>query len=522
MISLQEEYWDNFEIQNADIEFLYNYLLEEETPQAIDSLARQLTDNRIELERAAMEARQRAGGEVFLPKSTYDVGASLVFPALGWEQGVVVEKREGSNPDIPPFEVVKVELENGDVREFASNLEEHSLNAPPSTAGDDSWMNPSYVMEHYGEFITDELAVSLEKNDDFVRIAGRWFPRALLVDINVGHLNLAEAVLDMEGGGPAETARLLDVIDMPGDVNEKLAQFSMDYALWKDDRFDEVGPAGQILWFLKRLEPKEVQRTPKYLRYSEIDYDRSLLTTEMVALERELDDELSPIEIFETDLEEVEVHLLYAHWRTGSLPLTAKLNTLFPTAYQAPRIRFILVDGETGKKFPGWVVRDEKYVYGLKDLYEDKGVIPGSKLLIKRGENEGEIIVQANTHRPTREWIRTVLVGADGGIVLAMLKQNVGSTLDDRMAIAVPDPDTLDSVWDKMEKDRTPFERIVVNTLRELTKLNPQSHVHASELYAAVNLVRRTPPAPILALLASRPWFDYVGDMHFRFNDYER
>jgi len=52
---------------------------------------------------------------------------------------------------------------------------------------------------------------------------------------------------------------------------------------------------------------------------------------------------------------------------------------------------------------------------------------------------------------------------------------------------------------------------------RELTKLNPQNHVHVTELYAAVNLLRRVPPGPIMALLASRPWFVHVGN-HFPVN----
>jgi hypothetical protein len=90
------------------------------------------------------------------------------------------------------------------------------------------------------------------------------------------------------------------------------------------------------------------------------------------------------------------------------------------------------------------------------------------------------------------------------------------------MAVAVPDVDALDKAWQKNQKEKTPFERIVVNTVRELAKLNPQSHVHASELYAAVNLIRRCPPGPLLALLASRSWFVHVGDLHFRFDDSER
>jgi hypothetical protein len=102
-----------------------------------------------------------------------------------------------------------------------------------------------------------------------------------------------------------------------------------------------------------------------------------------------------------------------------------------------------------------------------------------------------------------------------------MLKQIIHSEIDDRMGIAVPDMDTVDSVWKRRGKEQPPFERVVVNMVKELAKLNPQGHVHASELYSAVNVVRRCPPGPILALLASRPWFSHVGDLHYRYTDSE-
>jgi hypothetical protein len=111
-----------------------------------------------------------------------------------------------------------------------------------------------------------------------------------------------------------------------------------------------------------------------------------------------------------------------------------------------------------------------------------------------------------------------VLVGSDGGIVYAMLKQLVSTSFDERLAIAVPDAEAVDVIWARPYKEQSPFEQVVTNTLRELAKLNPQSHVHASELYAAVNIVRRCPPAPILALLASSPWFVHVGDLHYRYS----
>jgi hypothetical protein len=252
-----------------------------------------------------------------------------------------------------------------------------------------------------------------------------------------------------------------------------------------------------------------------------MDYDRSILTRDMLALERELDDELSPLEVRYPDQDSVEISLIFPHWRSGTLPLSARLRPLFPTAYEAPRIRFMLIDGDTGDQFPGWVVREKRYVFGLKDWYTARGLIPGSLVRVQRSSRPGEVILHRDTRRSSREWMRTVLVGSDSGIVFAMLKQAVSATYDERMAIALPDIEAIDQVWLRMQKEHPPFERIVVNMVRELAKLNPQSHVHASELYAAVNIIRRCPPGPIMTLLASRPWFLHVGDLHYRFNETE-
>jgi hypothetical protein len=239
----------------------------------------------------------------------------------------------------------------------------------------------------------------------------------------------------------------------------------------------------------------------------------------MMNLVYKLDDELSEIESRIDSGSDVAVSLLFPHLRAGTLPLTPRVQPFFPTAYEAPRIRFILVDGETDEKFPGWVVRERSYVFGLEDWYRKRELMPGSIVRVRHGKIPGEVVVQADTQRSRRDWIRTVLVGSDGGMVFANLKQVVTAAYDERMAIMVPDMDILDQVWEQYRAKQPPFERIVVDIVRELTKLNPQKHVHASELYAAVNLVRRCPPEPILALLASRPWFVHVGDLHFRFDD---
>jgi hypothetical protein len=519
--SLKEDYWDEFDLRDDDIEFIYSHLLEIETPLTPQELISVLIEERIQQEIKTVEKQRLSGGKIYLPKESFDVNQQLVFPALGWRQGQVTGKRSGKNPDLGDFDVINVEFDDGDEKEFASRFEDHKLNQPTEDESDNI-PSPDAVLVSHGELLVKRLEEGLIANPDFVRIAFKWFPRALLVDVNTGHLNLAEAVLDMEGGGPLPTKALLEQLDLAIDENPKLVEFSLDLALQEDPRFDEVGPAGEILWYLKRLEPKGVQEIPFSLKYTEIEYDRDLLTPEMLELERILDDELSPLEGSTSIGDEATITLLYPHWRAGTLPLTPRVRPFFPTAYETPRIRFILVDGNSGEKFSGWVVRNEGYVFGLEEWFRERELMPGSIIRIRPGTKAGEVIVNIDVQRSRRDWVRTVLVGTDGGVVFATLKQIVAAAYDERLGIAIPDIDMLDNAWEIRKKEQPPFERTVADMARELTKLNTQGHVHASELFAAVNLLRRCPPGPIMALLASRPWFEHVGDLHFRFNDSEK
>jgi len=520
-ITIAEDYWETFQLEGEDSEFLYNYLLELETPLTSQELIEALVEERIKRQKLEIERQRTSGGDIYQPKGNFKLEQSLIFPAINWKHGEVIGIRPGHNPEIGDFQVIQVTLEDGSQHEFAANLDDHVLNAPPEIVDNHNLLDRETILKIYTSDLIEVLEEELESNPDFVRIAGRWFPRALLVDINIGHLNIAEAVLDMIGGGPLPTKQLLEQIELGADENPKLVEFSMDLALQEDKRFDEVGPAGDVLWFLQRLEPPEVLNSPLTLQYSEVEHDRSLMTAGMLALEEELDDEHSPPSRDYRYLDQGQVCLIYPHWRAGTLPLSNRIRHLFPTAYEAPRIQFILIDGNTGERFQGWVIREKGYAFGLKDWYDSKGVMPGSIIQVQAGEKPGEVILETSSRRSSREWVRTVLVGSDGGIVFAMLKQIVSTHLDERMAIAVPDIEALDQVWIRFQKEPQPFERIVVNNVRELSKLNPQGHVHASELYATINITRRCPPAPILTLLSSRPWFIHVGDLHYRLSDTE-
>lgn len=518
-IQLNEEYWRTLAVEPLDLEALTAHLLEIEIPLEPHDLVSHMVAERLQREKEAQSAQRAQGGAIYLPKDKYAAGQKLAFASLNWQTGQVVNVRSANTLNGSDFEVIEVEFEDGQRREFASGLAGHTLNEAPEAEEDDPDFNPRVIVEAHGELLVARLEEALHHSADFVYIAGRWFPRALIVDVGEGQLNLAEALLDMQGGGPLPTEKLLQDVELPDDTNPKLAAFSLDLALQEDDRFDEVGPAGEVAWFLHRLEPEAVRQTPVYLRYQEIDHDRDILTADMLDLERRLDDELSPIsEPDGNSPDEVEVRLTYPHWRAGTFPLTEKMARLFPTAYEAPRVHFAFIDDESGERFPGWVVRNQRYVHGLREWYEVQGLMPGSYVRARRGASPGEIVVSAPAHRASKEWVRTALIGADGGVVYAMLKQTVESAFDERMMVYMPgETEALDAAWANTK--RSAFEQVVADCLQELAKLNPQSHVHASELYAAANVIMRVPPAPILALLATRDWFEHVGDLHFRLSE---
>jgi hypothetical protein len=518
-LSLSEDYWNTLIIQDTDLELLYNHLLELEIPQTSMEMVRTLVSHRIEIEKENLQRQIMSGGSVYLPKNQYQVGQTLVFPALNWERGVVKGLRPGNNPELPPFTVLEISLENGQNKFYASGLENHFLNQPLALKDDDDNLNLDKVIQVYGKKLEEILTKSLEADEDLVKVSGYWFPRSLLMDINIGHLNIAEAILDMETGGPLSTAALVKQLDLPKDDNSKLIEFSLNLALYEDSRFDEVGPLGETIWFLKRLEPEAVQKTPEWLRFNPVEFNHQYSDETIKQIDPNITDELEPGLRQCDDRGGVVISLIYPHWRAGTLPLSDRLINLFPTAHEAPRILFTFVDGENKEKFPGWVVRTGRYVYGIREWYLSKGLIPGSLIKVHPGTNPGEIIIQTEKHRPTREYIRTVLIGVDGGLVFQDLRQMVTAGYSERMTTAIPDAEALENIWQPAGRQRPTLEETVILMIKELAKLNPQGHVHFEELYSSVNLVRRCPPGLILSMLLEKKWSNHLGDLYFRLNE---
>jgi hypothetical protein len=509
---------ESFLPNDTDIEFIYNLLLEEGAPLNTGQLTSAVVRERLQRD-ARRQAQLSSEDAIYLPKGKFKEGASLVFPALNFLRGTVVRIRPGVNPEYGKFDVLTVKTESGE-REFASGMPSHRLNDIPleSMSGARN-VTAEQIMTEAGEHIRQTLVARLAKQNDIVRVTDRWFPRALLAEVTHGHLNLAEAVLDVANGGPLPTSALLEHVDIPKHIDPRLGLFSLEHALYQDDRFDEVGPAGEMAWFLKKLEPPEVANVPRQLQltYGESDI---ALPESLATLERELDDEWSAANVSPKPAEmPVTVILSYPHWRTGTLPITPGLSAVFPHAHEATRIRFDFLDSEGESRIPGWSITPHRYVFGLADWYAKKGLLPGGILHLAKGEKAGEVIITAATRRPVREWIRTVSVTPNARLSFSMQKQSIGVEFDELMVIAVADSASVDEMWNRNASGNASLQRLVVEVFRELAKLNPQSTVHARTVFSAVNVLTRATPRPVFKELAERSYFHNVGDLYYRFDE---
>lgn len=512
-------YWANLEITTSDLQQLANHLFEKEEPLNVDGLLQVLIDQRLRERESERKSKLEAAGDLYLPCNGYEVGAKVRFPEFEWKQATVISSRPGENVTLGDFTVTEVEFEDGMRHSFATNLSEHALNTKTYKDNDDVAEDPAEIHSLFAPALRSKLRKSLEKQSELVRIADTWFPRSLLIDISKGYLNLAEAILDSHEGGPLNIEALMKELELDAEAqNQQLLEFSLNYALQEDPRFDEVGTTGEIAWFLKRLEPATVLEPPIYIRSTNLVPLADDLDEESYKLLYELDDELSFTndEIDEVDRENsVTITLTYPHWRSGSIPVTPNSNRVLPSALESENIKITFIDKQTQQPIPAWVVRPHNYVVGLREWFEEQNLIPGSNIEISATKHPGTMLISAEKKRSNKEWIKTVLVGADGGLVFALLRQPIYAGFNERMAIAIPDQDGLDKIWLDRSGRNIQLKSDVFRMMNELSKLNSQHHVHFIDLYAAINVIRRTPPMELLEALSTNAEIIHVGDHYY-------
>jgi hypothetical protein len=519
----QSNYWEKLEITPEDLQHLANYLFETEEPLTISELSKVLISYRQECIRKSEAARAAEAGKVYQPKNSYQLSDKLRFPEFDNQIGIITDIRESNNPSMEAFKVAKVEFEDGSVREFAIELASHAINKldySKKTSADES---VDSIIKDHGKLLNLKLRNALDDQTDLIRIGDTWFPRSLLIDINAGHLNLAEAILDSVSGGPMHIEELMKQLELDkSPENSKLIAFSLNYALQEDPRFDEVGTTGQFSWFLRSLEPEEVLKTPLYLVADDPKTIDQELPEQFFNLLYELDDELSFTneEINEAEpANSVSLTLSYPHWRAGSMPVTPSTNQVFPSALESENVKITFIDEQSQSTISAWLVRERNYLIGLREWYEEKNLIPGSVINITATSDPGIMMISPERKRTNKEWIKTVLVGADGGLVFALLRQAIYAGFNERMAIAIPDYAGLDAVWNARKAKAPTLKADVMRMMTELSKLNNQRHVHFVDLYAAINVIRRTTPMDLLEVLTSSDDFFHVGDNYFHITE---
>ncbi len=508
------EYWQKLAIDDQDLDYLYELFLEDDhRPRTIDDLTLALIRRRCEIEEARIE-KELSRGLLFQPKNSYQVGDQVVFPALGYALASVVGVRPGNNPKYGDFEVIQVRFEGEDrIREFASKLDyPHKLNREQrELLEEEGRLTPIEIYDRYGSGIQQKLLERLQQSSEFVNFRSEWYLKGLLAGIHEGHLNIAEALLDVKGI-PLPAQDLLPELDLPAEIPLAVQIFSLNYALARDERFDNVGDEVQSLWFLRRLEPPEIFSLPPRLHYSPVLYDRVDLGEEARHWEVEIDDELTESDVPspEAEASSTTIVLTYPHRSVGTIPLTSKTEGFFPKG-DNERMMVTFIDGRTGKKMLGWVVRKHKFVYGLKEWYEKNQLPVGVYIKLERTDDPLTVVVDYFPRRKKREWIRVARVEGDH-LVFTMQMRAIGCDYDELMIVDEEDPAEIDSLWMRTEEESIPLSNLVRRIFPELAKLSPQGTVHIKTLYSAVNMQRRCPPGPILAELAKEDCFLAVGD----------
>jgi hypothetical protein len=514
-------FWrDQFEVTPKDLDFIYGLLLDAQAPKTVAELALALIEEYIRREDARISS-ELAKGAVYTPKAQYEIGQTLVFPALDFAAGEVIGVRPGQNPEHGEFQVIQVSFAdaNGAPREFAAELATpHRLSETDSASllNNSALLSSQEIYTLYRDEIDESMLYALEegsRSDDFIEVDGKWLLADMLAEIHVGHLNIAEAMIEMQAE-PLSTDRLLSEVELDANVAPPMQRISLDHGLASDKRFDNVEVNGEPRWFLKRMEPPEVVSIPQALRPSIPQYNRSILSVELLQIEWEIDDEWGESTL-SSELPSVVPNttftLTYPHRRMGTLPLNGRTRSFFP-AESGAKSMVTFVDGRWGNHHVGWIVPQGRYVAGLSEWMQEHAIPVGAYITLERTNTAGEVLVDFRTRRPKREWARIATPDwRNGQLNFEMNKVQIACEYDETMIVASDDVEGVDALRDLLLNNGVELQAIVEQIVPELTKLNPNGTVHAKSVYSAVNIVRRCPPGPIFHALLSNPKFRDAG-----------
>lgn len=239
------EYWQSFSITDRDLDRIEEAFLDTGVPKTVQELAELIVQGRLQddADRQAHEANENI--VLYQPKLAYDVGQRLRFSALGNSVGAVVGVRDGDNPHVGKLKVIRVKMDRGGEREFAAEYPaDHPLNAEVKAEATET-------SQAAVEPISEILGRRLAQMPEYVSFTDLWFRKDLLPDVHIGHLNIAEALIDVAGEAQPTSSLVKEVELSQGEPAAR--NFALNYALAHDpdQRFVNVGSDITPRWALR-------------------------------------------------------------------------------------------------------------------------------------------------------------------------------------------------------------------------------------------------------------------------------
>jgi hypothetical protein len=165
----------------------------------------------------------------------------------------------------------------------------------------------------------------------------------------------------------------------------------------------------------------------------------------------------------------------------------------------------------------GWVVHENRFVYGLEDWYKRYQMPVGGFIKLARTRDPRVITVDLESRRLKRLWGKVAVVEG-GQLTFQVRKLPIACEYDDQLTIAEDNAQAIDALRGEVNARGESLLQIMVRIMPELVKLSPQGTVHAKTIYSAVNILKRMPPGPIFALLSTESCFVQMGGGYWTFD----
>jgi hypothetical protein len=529
--TLTQRHWQDFELAADDLEYLSEVLIEEEAPMTVLALTRRLMEKHLADEKAIWEQRE-ATGRVYQPREAYQEGDRLVFSALDDAVGTVVGVRPGRHPDYSPFDVIQVQMERaGETREFASNLSHpHALNfiqvgQEADLDLDDLAAVSSTLFERYGHYVMPVLLLGLRQSPEYANFGEEWFLKGFMLPVEEGHLNLAEAVLDLAAGF-SSADEILKVLEMPRETSQAVQLFSLNHALASDEqaRFRFAGTKTRREWCLPRVADSRPLR-----------YDRGPMD---ISRDHQLD---QVVEIVSDESAEPDGHadvnewthvLSFYDWYWGHLPYDRGAKDVLPDPLLEDQacVRVQLRSGPDEDVLPVVVYYPSEGCLGwwgspeLRRFFEAKELAPGATVIIRRtstSETEGIYQIEYLPGPATR----MEMLDYDEARQPVFRRLNLKCAVNEEMALTRSRFSALEALrlLDESERHvtslllKTAFQRVGEKLLRGLGIVYRASF---TDLLVATNIERPLPGTILQAIFEQEvyPCFLIDEDGHYAYD----